>query len=596
MRYDERIIDQVQTANDIVDVIGQVLPLKRSGRNLKANCPFHGEKTPSFMVNPEKQIYHCFGCGVGGSVFSFLMKYENLSFPEAVRQLAERANIPLPVESRGEKGAGDSEKIYEIYRLAVEYYRSQFLQSAQAKPARDYFFGRGYDAAFAEEFKIGWAPDGWRGLLEFLTKKGFPEPLLLKTGLVLKSPKGPVYDNFRARLLFPIFNLQGKPVAFGGRVIDDKGSPKYLNSPENPVFQKRRELYGLYAAKKAIDRTTPRLIVVEGYFDFLRLYKAGFKAAVATLGTALTPDHVQVLKRFADEAIVVYDGDKAGEAASLRGLEVFLEGGMNVRIARLPTGFDPDDFVEKKGNEAFQKILDDARDFFDYKLEVLLGRFNKRESLGLMKITDDFLETFLKVQNPVLLDRYLKRLAASVGVEENSLRTELTKLKKKESGRRTPLLPEKKERAPGEPSLTEEPLLFSLAFEDAKLGEIFLNEFKETDFSDPALRELYVLFAEQYKPGRGVAFSQILNRIPNEALAQKLIAFASMEWTSESRERAFADCLRKISQAKLQKRLEELRRAIAKAEREGDQAHLADYTRQYQDLWRQSKLPQVSPG
>ncbi|HLD50668.1 MAG TPA: CHC2 zinc finger domain-containing protein, partial [bacterium] len=188
MRYDDRIIDQIQTANDIAEVIGQVLPLKRAGRNLKANCPFHGEKTPSFMVNPEKQIYHCFGCGVGGSVFSFLMRYENLSFPEAVRHLAERANIPLPVESRGEQGAGDTEKIYEVYRLAVEYYRSQFLESAQAKPARDYFFGRGYDAAFAEEFKIGWAPEGWRGLLEVLTRKGFPEPLLLKTGLVLKSP------------------------------------------------------------------------------------------------------------------------------------------------------------------------------------------------------------------------------------------------------------------------------------------------------------------------------------------------------------------------------------------------------------------------
>ena len=381
MRYDEKIIDEVRTANPIVEVIGQYVPLKRSGHNFKARCPFHQEKTPSFMVHPEKQIFHCFGCVAGGDVFGFLMRYENMSFPEALRRLAERAHIrlPEPVAKRGE-GPTESEQLYEIYRLAEDYYRAKFL-SEEGRRARDYFHARGFKDEMAEEFKIGWASEAWQGLFEFLSKKGFSEPLLLKSGLIHRSAKGNLYDGFRGRLLFPIRNLQGKGVAFGGRIIAESDGPKYLNSPENPVFHKRRELFGLNLAKKFIDRDRPRIFVVEGYLDFLRLYQEGFKTTVATLGTALTEEHVQVLKRFAEEAVVIYDGDKAGEAASLRGLEVFLEGGMSVKLVRMPVGFDPDDFVKKHGAPAFEKLLSEARDFFDYKFEVLRSRFDLRDSL-----------------------------------------------------------------------------------------------------------------------------------------------------------------------------------------------------------------------
>lgn len=589
MRYDERTIDQVQSANDIVELISQYAPLKKAGRNFKALCPFHQEKTPSFMVQPEKQIFHCFGCGVGGDVFSFIMRYENLSFPEALRQLAEKAHItlPEPTEGKNEK-SGETAQFYEIYRLAADYYHAQFLDPQKGKRARDYFLKRGFDLALAAELRIGWASERWQELFVFLSKKGFSEALLLRSGLVFKSAKGGLCDLFRNRLLFPIYNLQGKGIAFGGRVIDDQGSPKYLNSPENPIFYKRRELFGLNWAKKFIDRERPQILVVEGYFDFLRLYQAGFRACVATLGTSLTESHVQLLRRFAEEAVVVYDGDKAGESASLRGLEVFLEEGMSVKIARLPVGFDPDDFLQKKGKEPFQKIVSEARDFFDYKLEILLGRFNRADSFGLVKMTNEFLETFVKIKNPILLDHYLRRLSASLGVEENSLRSELEKLKRKVEG--ASRFSNKKDLEPPSPlNLSDEMILLSLAVEQNKWRAVLLEELEAADFADPQLGAFFRILRSLDEEGAPIQWPQILNRLEDAQVKEKWAAITALEWSSEQQEGVFWDCLKRVKKRRIEKRLEELRRAIAQAEREGDPDRVGIYMREYQDLWRESK-------
>ncbi len=593
MRYDELSIDQVQSAHNIVDVISQYVKLKRAGRNYKGLCPFHGEKTPSFMVQPEKQIFHCFGCAAGGDVFGFVMKHENMSFPEAVRFLAEKAGIELPKwESRkDETGAGETDKLYEIYKLATDFYHEKF-KGPSGKEAREYFLKRGYTMQIAEDFKIGWASENWRELLEFLGKKGFPDTLLLKSALINRSPtKGTLYDAFRGRLLFPIQNLHGKYVAFGGRILKDaEGQPKYLNSPENPIFQKRKELFGLHLAKKSIDRDNPRIQVVEGYFDFLGLYQAGFKNTVATLGTALGDEHVKVLKRFADEAIMVYDGDKAGEAASMRGLEIFLEGGLNVRIARMPSGFDPDDFVKKKGNDAFQKLLDEARDFFDYKLEILLGRYNRLDSMGLMKITGDFLETFSKIESPVLVDRYLKKLASSLGVEENSLRTELNKLKKKSTDR-APVA----EAAPAKPlepvkasQASEEVILILLALEDSRMRQIILEQLNESDFSEIPPRAAFQRILEMQSAGEPIVWPQILNRIENEQLKQKLVAVSSLEWNDNEKNQALDDCFKTLHKKRNHRRLEELRKLISKAEQERDTVRVGEFMKEYQVLWKQT--------
>ncbi len=591
MPYEERIIDQVQSANEIVEILSQYVPLKKSGRNFKGLCPFHQEKTPSFMVHPEKQIFHCFGCGAGGDVFSFLMRYENLSFPEALRQLAEKAHIALPEASEG-KGAksGETEQFYEIYRFAAEYYHQQFLDPQKGKQAREYFLKRGFDMALAGEFRIGWASERWQDLFIFLSKKGFSEALLLKSGLVFQSAKRTLCDLFRARLLFPIHNLQGKVVAFGGRVIDDQGSPKYLNSPENPIFYKRRELFGLNWAKKFIDREHPRLLIVEGYFGFLRLYQAGFRACVATLGTSLTDSHVQLLHRFAEEAIMVYDGDKAGESASLRGLEVFLEEAVSVKIARLPQGLDPDDFIQEKGKEAFQKILADARDFMDYKLEILLGRFNRSDSFGLMKITQEFLETLVKIKNPVLLGHSLRRLSASLGVEENSLRSELEKLKRKVEGAAAGRLSQKKDPQPSSSLMpSDEMILLALAVEQNKWRAILLEELEAADFTDPQLRAFFQMLRNLEEERLPIHRYQILNRLEDEQFKEKWAAVTALDWAGEQQEKAFEDCLRKLKKKRIERRLENLRREIAQAEREGDLTRVDIYIKEYQDIWKESK-------
>lgn len=590
MRYEDRIVDEVQAANDIVEIIGQYLPLKRAGRNFKGLCPFHQEKTPSFMVNPEKQIFHCFGCSAGGDVFSFLMRHENSSFPEVLRQLAERAHIRLPEResSRDDEAGKEKEQIYEAYRLAADYYHAEFLHPVRGKPAREYFIQkRGFSEELAREFKIGWAPEAWRGLLEFLTKKGFSEQLLVKARLVNRSTQGHFYDIFRGRLLFPIQNLRGKEMAFGGRLIADAEGPKYLNSPEHPAFSKRKELFGLNVAKKFIDRDLPQLLVVEGYMDFLRLYQKGFKTAVATLGTSLTGDHVQVLKRFADEAVVVYDGDRAGQEASLRGLEIFLEGGMNVKLVRLPAGEDPDDVLQKRGADFFRDSLKGAKDFFDFKLEHMLDRFDRSNSLGLMKITGEFLETFSKIRNPVLTDRYLRRLAGSLGIGENSLRDELAKLKKKTEVKKAGPKPAAVEPPASEPVSQDELLLLTLMIDDAGFRETGLKELDEGNFSGARAREAFRLLVQMDETGREITWPQVLNRLDDDEFKKKLVAGVSLAWTDEDKQKAVEDCLKGIKRKKVERRLEELRRQIAAAERGDDQAGLAALVKEYQGLLQQ---------
>ena len=432
VRFEDHIVEQVSAANDIVEIITQYVPLKRAGRHFKACCPFHQEKSPSFMVQPEKQLYHCFGCGVGGDVISFVMRHENMTFPESLKFLADRAHIMLP-ERRGTREApGQKEKLYEVCLLAADFYHGMLFKEAGAA-ARAYLAARKISEEMIREFKLGWAPQEWRGLYDFLKGKGHSEELLKQAALIQQSPKGNYYDTFRGRLMFPIQNLQNKVIAFGGRLIADAEGPKYLNSPETPVFSKRRELFGLNLAKKFIDREWPNLILVEGYMDFLVLYQHGFKNAVATLGTALGEDHVRLMKRFVEEVIVVYDGDKAGEAASLRGLEILLEGGMQVKLVDLPRGEDPDDFLNKRGNEAFSGLLKNAKDLFEYKLKILLERYPRKDTLGLSKISREMLETFLKIKNTVVLSDYFRRLAGALQVDENSLRTEFSKLGKRDT-------------------------------------------------------------------------------------------------------------------------------------------------------------------
>lgn len=586
-RYPENVVEQVAAASDIVEIISQFIPLKRSGRNLKACCPFHQEKTPSFMVQPEKQLYHCFGCGAGGDVFSFLMRYENLSFPEALKVLADRAHIELPERSSFHKEDGQREKLYEVYRIASDFYH-EMLFSDRGTAARAYLAQRKISKEMIREFRLGWAPLDWRSLYDYLKGKGYSDALLKQAALAQQSPKGHFYDTFRGRLLFPILNLQNKVIAFGGRLVAEAEGPKYLNSPETPIFSKRRELFGLYLAKKFIDREWPNLILVEGYMDFLALYQHGFKNAVATLGTALGEDHTRLMKRFVEEVIVVYDGDKAGEAAALRGLEILLEGGMHVKLVNLPKGQDPDDFLNQQGNDAFRELLKNAKDFFDYKLEVLLTRYPRHDALGLSRITREMFETFLKIKNTVVLSEYFKRMARVLNVDENSLRTEFSYLEKKAGAG----FKEKAKEPEPENAMTlpapEEFLVLVLMVEVPPLCEHVCEELGRDDFENPVSQELFDYLKEIHGQKKKLSFSGFLNRIQEPRHKEQLVAvMASLDETAD-REKILEDCIRKIKQNKTSTRLEELRCLISEAEAAGQTTQVRTYTLEFQELLRRA--------
>lgn len=590
MRYDDQIVEKVQSAHDIVEVISQYVPLKKAGRNFKGVCPFHQEKTPSFMVSPEKQIFHCFGCSAGGDVFSFLMRYENMSFPETLRLLAEKAHIPLPQQIGDKDGQkkSDTEQLYAVYEAAVQYYQSLYNHPEAGRLARDYFRKRGFPQELEEEFRLGWAPNQWRGLYEYLVKKKFPESVLLKSSLIQRSAQGKFFDVFRGRLLFPICNLQGKTVGFGGRLIAGEDGPKYLNSPENPIFQKRKELFGLYLAKRHISREHPRVLVVEGYMDFFRLYAAGFKDTVATLGTALTNDHVRMLKRFAEEAVVIYDGDKAGEMASLRGSEVFLEEGMAVKLVRMPEGLDPDDYVQKKGGPAFGELLKNAQDFFDFKLTSLLARYSLKDSLGMMKISKELLETLAKIKQPILLEHYVKKMSASIGLNEASIRTELARLQKQPASGF--MRSQKEAPAPQPPRFSatsqSEILLLALMIDDPRFAHEATQELAVSDFSQPLARSIFQWLPQLESADAFTRLKRTLSKIRDEDFKNKLVVIGDFDWSHEEKRKAFQDCVRKLKRSKADAQLQDLRQKLLEAESKGEKDLWHSLMQEYQDLER----------
>ena len=346
-------IEEVRERLDIVDVIADYLHLSRAGRNYRALCPFHSEKTPSFYVSPERQTWHCFGCGRGGDVFTFVMEQERLSFPEALRLLAERAGVSLKSTQNG-KGTAD---LYDLMKEAHAFYRRQ-MQSAGAETARSYLGKRGIDSKNIMRFEIGWAPPGWDSLKRHFTKAGFPTGEAVQAGLLINGEKG-TYDRFRGRIMFPIKDVRGRIIAFGGRTISGDGA-KYINSPESPIYSKRSTLFLLDAAKKAIKEKN-RAILVEGYMDAIKMHMAGFPETVATLGTSLTEEQATLLKRFSDQCLICYDADIAGQEAAIRGMYLLQGAGLDIRVVCLPEGMDPDDLLSSEGGfDRLEKLLEKA--------------------------------------------------------------------------------------------------------------------------------------------------------------------------------------------------------------------------------------------
>lgn len=405
-------IDELMSRTDIVEVINARVPLKKAGREFKACCPFHGEKTPSFTVSPNKQFYHCFGCGVHGTALGFLMDYEHLSFPEAVEELAALAGLEVPREqSPAQDGRTD---LFGTLEAAAAWYREQLRQ---APAAIEYLKRRGISGNTAATFGIGYAPDAWDGLLQRLGKDEPGRRRLLASGLVIERDGGGLYDRFRGRVMFPIRDARGRVIAFGGRVLGQE-EPKYLNSPETTLFHKGRELYGLYEARQAL-RQIPRLLVVEGYMDVVGLHEAGVPFAVATLGTATTPEHLERLFRVTEEVVFCFDGDRAGRQAAWRALEnalPVLREGRQVRFLFLPEGEDPDSLVRAEGAEAFTARLKDALPLSDTLYRELAGRVDTTSMDGRARLAELAKPLVARVPEGVFRELLVERIASAVGM------------------------------------------------------------------------------------------------------------------------------------------------------------------------------------
>jgi len=411
----EDVIRKIKEQNDIVDVISERVKLKKVGRNYTGLCPFHNEKSPSFTVSQDKQIYKCFGCGEAGNVISYIMKDRNVTFPEAARVLAERANISIEVDN--EENNLQKSMYKKMHNINVEAARYFYDNLRKDKKAEIYFSNRGITEVTMRKFGLGFSFDKWDGLLVYLKKKGYSELDLFNIGLIIKSPKGSYYDRFRNRIMFPVFDYKGSVIGFGGRVLDDS-KPKYLNSPETPLFHKGLNLYGLnFVIKNNKSRT---IIIVEGYMDCISLHQYGFSNVVASLGTALTINQAKLLKKHVDTVIISFDADIAGKAATLRGLETLRNEGFDLRVLTVPKGKDPDEYIKNNGKQAFQKLVEDALPLIDYRLKRAGEGINFSNSEMLIQYVKKVTEIVADL-DPVEKDVYIKKASEDTGIKEQAI-------------------------------------------------------------------------------------------------------------------------------------------------------------------------------
>lgn len=582
MAIPDNIIDQVRDRTDIVEVISGYIPLKKLGRNYKANCPFHHEKTPSFVVSPDKQIYHCFGCGAGGNVFSFLMKTENVEFPEAVETLAKKCGVVLPRSSVQRSETNEfNNQLYKVNELACSFFQNSLVNNPAAK---EYLASRGVGDETIKKFKIGYAPESWDALINFFKAKGITGAILEKAGLVIANDRGSHYDRFRNRVVFPIIDLKDRVLGFGARVLD-ASLPKYLNSPETPIYSKGKNLYGLNFSKDDIKKEGHALIV-EGYLDAIIPYQAGVKNIIATLGTALTTDQLKVLKRFSNTVIMVYDPDEAGEAASLRSLDLFISEDMNVYIAELSSGLDPDNYIRKFGTEEFLKIIKSSKNIFEYKLDKLAKRFNRNTSGGKAAIVAEMLPTVSRINNAVLRSEFIKKLAEKLSIDEESIRLEMKKVKPDYVQRHytTGVVEAKKD------SKAAELIVLALLLEGKEFIKQISSSLKLEEFKSTSVRDAVSAVFSLSKGSEDITPSRLITILGNSSEAATLISEASALLENiMDKEKALNDCVVRIKKDNIKDRLNDLQGAIKTAHSQKDEEKVKQLVTEYNYLVKDGK-------
>jgi DNA primase len=563
----QELIDQIRDANDIVDVISEYLPLRKRGKNYMGLCPFHPEKKPSFSVSPDKQVYHCFGCGEGGNVIGFLMAHEKVGFYEAIKTLAKRAGISLPKKTYDKEKLEKLDKLYYANQIANEYFTLCLNDKNLGTRARNYLERRGILEETKKLFSIGYAPSSWEGFLNYSKKKKIEEEILSSAGLIVeREGKRGYYDRFRNRIMFPVFNLSGKIVGFGGRVLDEKEEPKYLNSPETPIYQKGKLLYGLNFSKDIIS-DQKICVVVEGYMDLISLYQAGLKNVVASSGTAFTSDQARLIARFADRVYLLFDSDSAGMAAVLRSVDGLYDAGIEVLVVTLPLGEDPDSYVKKFGIKNVLEKLKQAKDFIDFKKESLPDNFSNLPIREQEKIILDFALTAKNIKDRLRQNLFVNKVSQALKINENLIRGGMEKVSKG-----------LKEVSPGKEDLEPkgqagvEMELLRILFEDEKFIPYVKDKINDDDFSSLEHQIIFKMLSEWIHSGKEFpekkkSFSPaaLIDYTDDKKIIEMISRIASLDLGPADLKLQLDDYLKRLKGLNRNKKIEFLKSEIKKA-------------------------------
>ncbi len=566
-RYSEEILNEVRQANDIVDVISQYVHLKRSGRNYFGLCPFHNEKSPSFSVSPDKQIFHCFGCGVGGNVITFVSQIEGLNFVETVQMLAERANIQLPTLQNN----GDTQreilkdKVYKVNEFTAEYYH-QNLYKPQAKTVQEYVKKRQLTNETLKSFRIGFSGK-FDELYQELKKQGFQEQEILESGLVNKNERGQYIDRYRNRLMFPICDARGRVIAFGGRVLDDS-KPKYINSPENVVYSKGRHLFGLNVAKKG---DTKKLLIVEGYMDVISLHQRGITNVVAPLGTALTEQQGWLLRKNSEQIILSFDSDDAGIKAKLRAIDILQKMGCDLRVIQLEGAKDPDEYIVKYGNMRFQNAVDKAFSVVEFKVKILKKELNLENTNDKIKFLNEIAKLISKVDNTIEREVYIEKIAKEYDISKEAIYAEVNKLTYKNDKsekvleKAKPVITHKKvETKEVSESIRrrENTIISILLTGDLSIFEIIKQNIKPEDFQDEINQEIAKKLYEEFEKGNS-NINSIIDTLDQDHQNQITMIMAE-DYEIEDLEKAIDDIIQAYKRDKLNNRKLEILELLEK--------------------------------
>lgn len=568
-KYSDEIIDEVRQNSDIVDIISQYVRLKRSGRNFFGLCPFHNEKSPSFSVSPEKQIFHCFGCGVGGNVFTFLTKIEGINFIEAVQMLAERANIQLPVLENNTDSAKEmlKSKVYKVNEFSANYYHEN-LYKPESKIAQEYIKKRKLTNETLKAFQIGFSGK-FDELYKKLKKQGFEDKEILESGLVNKNEKGQYIDRYRNRLMFPICDVRGRVIAFGGRVLDDS-KPKYINSPENVVYSKGRHLFGLNVAKKYDIKK--KLLIVEGYMDVISLHQRGIHNVVASLGTALTQQQGYLLRNSTDQIILSYDSDEAGQTAKIRAMEILQNMGCDLRVLQMEGAKDPDEYVIKYGNARFQNLVEKAISVVEFKVKNLKNSLNLESTNDKIKFLNEIAKIISKIDNNIEKEIYIEKIAKDYEVSKEAIYAEVNKLSYKEKkdekilNKAKPVLhhtEKKNEIVVSEATKKRENTILAILLSgDKGIYNIISNNIKVSDFKYDINTRIAKRLYEEFESGNS-NINSIIDKL-SEDEQNHITSIMAEDYGLENLEKAIDDIIQAYEKEKLNERKLEILELLEK--------------------------------